>query len=122
MLHIAATKERYERQAGKRPSTWYKDYLLRAAICDFSGAALGVLITIQIRFDSNVDGTYLALTIALPALWVCGVWLAGGYDVRFIGTGSDEFRKVLNARVGLTAAVVFFSYIVNFSYLAATSS
>ena len=39
--------------------------------------------------------------------------LAGAYDVRFIGTGSDEYRKVLNAGVGLTAAVALFSYAVN---------
>ena len=38
-------------------------------------------------------------------LWVAALWLAGGYDVRFIGTGSDEFRRVLNAAVGLTAGV-----------------
>ncbi len=41
------------------------------------------------------------------------LWLAGAYDVRFIGTGSDEYRKVLNAGVGLTAAVALFSYAVN---------
>ena len=36
-------------------------------------------------------------------LWVAAPWLAGAYDVRFIGTGSDEFRKVLTAGVSLTA-------------------
>jgi exopolysaccharide biosynthesis polyprenyl glycosylphosphotransferase len=41
------------------------------------------------------------------------LWLAGAYDVRFIGTGSDEYRKVLNAGVSLTAAVAIFSYTVN---------
>ena len=46
-------------------------------------------------------------------LWIGAVWLAGGYDVRFIGTGSDEFRKVLNAGVGLTAAIAVFSYAIN---------
>jgi exopolysaccharide biosynthesis polyprenyl glycosylphosphotransferase len=46
-------------------------------------------------------------------LWLAALWLAGGYDVRFIGTGSDEFRKVLNAGVGLTAALAIFSYAVN---------
>jgi exopolysaccharide biosynthesis polyprenyl glycosylphosphotransferase len=53
------------------------------------------------------------LSLALPVLWLAAVGLAGGYDVRFIGTGSDEFRKVLNAGVGLTAAVAIFSYVVN---------
>ena len=39
--------------------------------------------------------------------------MAGAYDIRFIGTGSDEFRRVLNAGVSLTAAVAIFSYAVN---------
>ena len=39
--------------------------------------------------------------------------MAGGYDVRFIGTGSDEFRKVLNAGVGLTATIALISYAIN---------
>ena len=67
----------------------------------------------QLRFGSNVTHTYLALSLALPVLWLVALWLAGGYDARFIGTGSDEFRKVLNAGVGLTAAVAIFSYTVN---------
>ena len=56
---------------------------------------------------------YLALSLALPVLWIAALWLAGAYDVRFIGTGSDEYRKVLNAGVSLTAAVAIFSYAVN---------
>ena len=46
-------------------------------------------------------------------LWIAALWLAGAYDVRFIGTGSDEYRKVLNAGVSLTAAVAIFSYAIN---------
>jgi hypothetical protein len=48
---------------------------------------------------------YDVLTCVLPLLWVAAVGLAGGYDSRFIGLGSDEFRKVLNAAVGLTVAL-----------------
>ena len=58
-------------------------------------------------------GLYIALSLTLPVLWIGALWLAGGYDVRFIGTGSDEFRKVLNAGVGLTAAIALFSYAIN---------
>ena len=56
---------------------------------------------------------YLALSLALPVVWIAALWLAGAYDVRFIGTGSDEYRKVLNAGVSLTAAVAIFSYAIN---------
>ena len=57
----------------------------------------------QLRFGENVTKTYVALSFALSAFWPVALWLAGAYDVRFIGTGSDEFRKVLNAGVSLAA-------------------
>jgi exopolysaccharide biosynthesis polyprenyl glycosylphosphotransferase len=72
-----------------------------------------VFAAAQLRFGNRVTGTYIALSLALPMLWIGAVWLAGGYDVRFIGTGSDEYRKVLNAGVGLTAAIALFSYAIN---------
>ena len=67
----------------------------------------------QMRFGNDVTNTYLALSLALPVLWIMALLLTGAYDARFIGTGSDEFRKVLNAGVGLTAAIALFSYTVN---------
>ena len=83
------------------------------ALADLGCAVVGVFIAAQVRFGSNVTSMYLALSLALPVLWVAALWLAGAYDVRFIGTGSDEFRKVLNAGVSLTAAVAIFSYAIN---------
>jgi len=83
------------------------------ALADLACGVVGVFIAAQLRFGSNVTPMYLGLSLALPVLWVAALWLAGAYDVRFIGTGSDEFRKVLNAGIGLTAAVTIFSYAIN---------
>jgi exopolysaccharide biosynthesis polyprenyl glycosylphosphotransferase len=83
------------------------------ALADLGCAVVGVFVAAQLRFGSNVTSMYLALSLALPVLWVAALWLAGAYDARFIGTGSDEFRKVLNAGIGLTAAVAIFSYAIN---------
>ena len=53
----------------------------------------------------------------LVSLWPCrccgwaSVAIAGGYDPRFIGVGSEEFRKVLNAAVSLTAGIAIVSYV-----------
>ncbi|MGH3187853.1 MAG: sugar transferase [Streptosporangiaceae bacterium] len=112
MSGFAVARERYERQAVRR-SVWARDYLLRAAVADLGCATLGVFMAAQVRFGSDVTGPYLALSLTLPVLWLGALWLAGGYDVRFIGTGSDEFRKVLSSGVGLTAALAIFSYAVN---------
>jgi exopolysaccharide biosynthesis polyprenyl glycosylphosphotransferase len=113
MFGVAATGGKIERRAAKRPSTWTRDYLREAALADLGCAVVGVFMAAQIRFGSNVTHMYLALSLALPVLWLASLWLAGAYDVRFIGTGSDEFRKVLNAAVSLTAAVAIFSYAIN---------
>jgi exopolysaccharide biosynthesis polyprenyl glycosylphosphotransferase len=72
-----------------------------------------VFAAAQLRFGTNITGTYIALSLALPVLWICALWMAGGYDVRFMGVGSDEYRKVLSAGVGLTAAIAVFSYAIN---------
>jgi exopolysaccharide biosynthesis polyprenyl glycosylphosphotransferase len=109
----AVARNGYGRLAARRLSSWTRDYLRKAALADFGCAILGVFVAAQLRFGNDVTGAYVALSLALPVLWLAALWLAGGYDVRFIGTGSDEFRKVLNAGIGLTAALAIFSYAVN---------
>ena len=71
------------------------------------------LVALEVRFDARgaVPAEYFAFTAALPFLWLGSVAMAGGYDPRFIGVGSDEFRKVINAAVGLTAGVAIVSYV-----------
>ena len=110
---LPTTSGRFERRTARRVSSWTRDYLREVALADLGCAVLGVFVAAQIRFGNNVTSTYLALSLALPVLWIAALWLAGAYDVRFIGTGSDEYRKVLNAGVSLTATVAIFSYAVN---------
>ena len=43
-------------------------------------------------------------------LWVAAVALAGGYEARILGLGSEEFQRVFRAFVGLTATVGFVSF------------
>src|ERR1051326_4806271 len=113
MSGFAVARDRYDRQVIRRTSGWARDYLRKAALLDLACGILGVFAAAQLRFGNDVTGTYVALSLLLPVAWLAAIWLAGGYDVRFIGTGSDEFRKILNAGVGLTAAVALISYAVN---------
>jgi hypothetical protein len=50
------------------------------------------------------------LSTALPLLWVIAVRVLGGYEKRFLGAGSDEFRRVLNAGLSLTGGQAVISY------------
>jgi FlaA1/EpsC-like NDP-sugar epimerase len=70
----------------------------------------------EVRFDAKSyrPGVYLAFTVLLPLFWIGGLALVGGYDPRLIGVGSDEFRRVINAAVMLTATIAIASYAVKF--------
>jgi exopolysaccharide biosynthesis polyprenyl glycosylphosphotransferase len=114
MSGYAIIRSRSDRQTARRASTWAKAYLRTAALADLGCAAAGVLVAAQLRFGTGVTPVYVALSLTLPMAWLTAVWLGGGYDVRFIGIGSDEFRKVLNAGVSLTAAVAIVSYMADF--------
>jgi len=96
--------------------SWTNSYLVQSVAADsVCGLAAG-LLAFQVRFGHTRNytaGPYLLLSLALPVLWVIVVRLAGGYDSRFIGVGTDEFRRVLNAGIGLTAGVAIISYAID---------
>ena len=92
---------------------WTKVYVRQALLADIATGSIASTAALGIRFNGHIGDEYVILSILFPALWVAALRLAGSYDPRFIGTGSDEFRKVLNAGVSLTAALALFSYAVN---------
>ncbi len=99
-------------EAGLGPRAWTTACLRQAALADGACALMGGLLAAQVRFsgERHLPAAYLGFSYALPALWWTSVLLAGGYDSRFIGLGSDEFRRILNAAVSLIAGVAVVSY------------
>jgi exopolysaccharide biosynthesis polyprenyl glycosylphosphotransferase len=97
-----------------RGTPWIRTYVWTAVTVDgFSALAGGLL-----AFYASVEGrghalAYLRATLIFPVLWVLCVKLAGGYSDRLFARGPDEFRKMLNAGVSLTATVAIFSYTMN---------
>jgi exopolysaccharide biosynthesis polyprenyl glycosylphosphotransferase len=74
-------------------------------------ALMAGLVAYVARFsDLSPAGLYLAASCLLPLVWLAIVALLDGYDRRFIGVGSDEFRRVLNAALILTAGLAILSY------------
>jgi exopolysaccharide biosynthesis polyprenyl glycosylphosphotransferase len=97
-------------------ATWTSSYLRTAALLDFLCALLAGVTALEVRFatQGSVPSLYFASSAALPLAWLASVALAGGYDARFIGVGSDEFRRVINAGLGLTAGLAILAYAVKF--------
>jgi exopolysaccharide biosynthesis polyprenyl glycosylphosphotransferase len=91
---------------------WTSAYLRRAALADSTCALAAGAVAARVRFGgpAYLPHAYLGLTCGLPVVWWMSVLLAGGYDTRFIGLGSDEFRRILSAAVNLAAGLAVLSY------------
>ncbi|WP_243725745.1 sugar transferase [Actinomadura rubrisoli] len=50
------------------------------------------------------------LAAALPLIWVSWVAAARAYNGRVFGAGSEEYRRIMDAGISLTAAVAIVSY------------
>jgi exopolysaccharide biosynthesis polyprenyl glycosylphosphotransferase len=96
-----------------RSGTWRQTYIRQLIIVDFAVAVVAAVAAAGLRFGGNASSEYLLLSALLPTLWLIALRVVGGYEVRFLGTGSDEFRKVLNSGVGLTGGLVLVSYALN---------
>ena len=90
-----------------------RTYVRQVAIADFAAAVLAAVAAVGVRFGAHPNDRYLVLSLALPLLWVMAVRVFGGYERRFLGAGSDEFRRTLNAGMSLTGALALISYAVN---------
>lgn len=90
---------------------WAGAYLRQVAIADACCALAAGLLAFEARFGGDHGpAAYFWLGISLPVFWLLALALAGAYDERFIGVGTDEFRRVMNAGITLTAAVAFVAY------------
>ena len=98
--------------AAQAASVWISRYLTLAAVVDVACALLAGVAAYEIRYHARIDppDVYLVLTLSLPLLWWAAVALSGGYDSRIVGSGAEEFHRILRAGVSLTACVAIFSY------------
>jgi exopolysaccharide biosynthesis polyprenyl glycosylphosphotransferase len=53
---------------------------------------------------------YIIMSVLLPLAWVLSMSLNRAYESRFLGGGSEEFRRVVNAAARLVAVVAVASY------------
>ncbi|MFA1545218.1 sugar transferase [Actinomadura chokoriensis] len=100
-------------QRRAQPQSWSGSYRRVAGWLDFLSMLMAGVIAFVLRFPgvpTELNAPYMALTVALPMLWVPTLVLCRAYQPRYIGVGYEEFHRVLRAGFILTAAVAIVAY------------
>ena len=96
---------------GQTRAEWATSYQRKAMALDGLCALLAGMLGYCVRLgDLHPPALYLAASCLLPVGWMGVITIVDGYDQRFIGVGSDEFRRVLDAGLLVMATVAIVSY------------
>ena len=89
---------------------WQRQLVRQLIMGDFVAGSAASLLAIGIRFPGGASAGYEASSVLFPIAWVISCATARGYEARFLGTGSEEFRRVFDAGVRLLAAVALIAF------------
>ena len=73
-------------------------------------ASLGAGLLAQFARFGAPSSTYLQLSLSLPLLWVAIIAGQRGYERRFLGTGPEEYRRVLQSGLMMFCGIAVVSY------------
>lgn len=100
----------------RRLSTWHRPYTAALLIADLcavllaSVTALTVIPQAEANFKTELGLFHTLAYLLLPLGWLIALWGHGGYDRRYLGIGTDEFKRVVRASVTVAATVSFLAF------------
>jgi exopolysaccharide biosynthesis polyprenyl glycosylphosphotransferase len=117
----------------RRVSRWHRPYTAALLALDFGAAVLASWIAIALFEqatagfhvnDNDVTWFHTVSYLLLPLGWLVVLWANGAYDRRYLGLGTDEFKRVTRASVTVAASVSFlaFAFKINLSRLSVATA
>jgi exopolysaccharide biosynthesis polyprenyl glycosylphosphotransferase len=100
----------------RRRSTWHRAYASALIVLDYVAVVLADLTaTTQLDqansgFQNNAGLFHAMVYVILPVAWLIVLWGNGGYDRRYLGIGTDEFKRVSRASLMVAAGVSFTAF------------
>jgi exopolysaccharide biosynthesis polyprenyl glycosylphosphotransferase len=100
----------------RRASRWHRSYAALLIALDFVAVVLADLTaTLQLDqansgFQNNAGLFRLMVYLLLPVVWLVVLWGNGCFDRRYLGMGTDEFKRVSRASLMVAAVVSFTAF------------
>lgn len=100
--------------AGAVPPRWRRRYAVVAMCLDVLAALGATLVAITAsRSEYGDDLQAFWLVLLIPSVWFVFIGMAGGYEQRFLGIGSEEYRRVLLGALALIGSVATVALVVD---------
>jgi exopolysaccharide biosynthesis polyprenyl glycosylphosphotransferase len=104
------------RRTGRRryidsPRALIEDYRRIAIVADAVAGSLGAVGASLARFSTDVDASYVLISLLVPLGWLTIVTAQRGYEPRFLGAGPEEYRRILHSGVLLFTALAVLAFI-----------
>jgi exopolysaccharide biosynthesis polyprenyl glycosylphosphotransferase len=103
-------------RAVRRVSTWHRPYALALIAIDVvatllaSYTAVSAFAQADAGFQHAPTAFRLVAYLLLPAAWLVALWSHGAYDRRYLGVGTEEFKRVFRASITIAASVSFLAF------------
>jgi exopolysaccharide biosynthesis polyprenyl glycosylphosphotransferase len=96
--------------------TWLTNYAAALAVVDAVAMTIAAIVALRFRFGDSIATLesvgYDVISAALVPTWVVAMLVGRTYESRFLGTGSDEYRRVFDTAIRLTALVAIAAYVL----------
>jgi exopolysaccharide biosynthesis polyprenyl glycosylphosphotransferase len=96
---------------GSRP--WHTGYRRRAVLVDVVSALLTGAAGLVVPVDAAPTPVRVGVAASLPFVWVAALVVTHGYERRYLGITTNEYRAVVRASVGLGATLVIASWLLD---------
>jgi exopolysaccharide biosynthesis polyprenyl glycosylphosphotransferase len=87
-----------------RAVDWQRVVVRRILLGDLAAAMIAACTALVVRFPHGASDYYLLISLGFPFAWVAACAMTRSYEQRFLGTGTEEYRRVFDAGIRLLAA------------------
>lgn len=112
VIDIAVLNDRRTPLSRSRGSTALRLYRGAVMALDAAIAGVAAALAVTIRFDHAPHGWYAVVPGIMPFFWVAVIALHRCYEDRYIGSGAEEFNRVLRSGLALFTSIAVFSFSV----------
>lgn len=92
---------------------WPGGYLRRALLVDVVTAVVVGVFAVVLPVGNAPVALRMAVAVALPVVWVATLFVCRGYERRYLGTTTEEYRAVARSALALVAALVLGSWVLH---------